>query len=275
MQTLVPKSASAARQPQTEVLLSVRGLTCRLGGCEVLRDVSFDVSEGEYLSIVGANGAGKSTLLKCLNRIIRSWEGDIQVGGRSMHGCTQREVARLFAYVPQFRGGELPYRVEEFAMMSRYWRHSAFSRPGKADRDVVAAALEQAGIADLAGRVMDTLSGGECQKVFIAGALAQESQILLLDEPSTFLDPRYQHEVTELLRRLNADSGTTVVAVSHDLNAAALCSHRVLALKGGRIVRHCTPAEVMTSEALGEIFDTEFIFADHPGSPIPVVVPAP
>lgn len=253
--------------------IRVRGLHCRLGDRPVLDDVSFDVAAGEFVSIIGPNGAGKSTLVKCLNGVLRDWEGTVELAGLDVRSGSPREIARRAAYVPQVHGSSTSFHVAEFLMMSRYARRGPFSAPGRADLEAVNRALELTQTALLRERSLDTLSGGESQKVYIAAALAQETPILLLDEPITFLDPRYQHEVNSLLKRLNRDQGLTVVSVSHDINSAVLSSHRILGLKAGRQVFLDSIEALMRPGQLTAIFDTDFLFVAHPESGQPLVVP--
>jgi iron complex transport system ATP-binding protein len=253
--------------------IRVRGLHCCLGGRPVLTDVSFEIAAGEFVSIIGPNGAGKSTLVKCLNGVLREWEGTVELDGLDVRSGAPREIARRAAYVPQVRSGSTSFQVAEFLMMSRYARRGPFSAPGRADLEAVNRALDLTQTALLRERSLDTLSGGESQKIYIAAALAQETPILLLDEPITFLDPRYQHEVNLLLKRLNREQGLTVVSVSHDINSAVLSSHRILGLKAGRLVFLDRIEALMRPEELMAIFDTDFLFVAHPESGQPLVVP--
>jgi len=254
-------------------IIEMAGVSCSIGAKAVLRDISFSVREGEYLSILGPNGAGKTTLLKCLDRIASAWEGAIRLFGKPLHDYSRKELARLISYVPQSRDPLFPFTVREFLFMSRYPYLSPFAPPAKADHDAVDKALQLTSMTSFSERRVSTLSGGECQKVFIAAAVAQETPILLLDEPITFLDPRYQCEIIRLLKQLNRDASTTVIAVSHDINSAVLSSDRILALKEGRIVFWGDVQEVMDPRTLEGIFDTTFTFAEHPVAGIPVVVP--
>ncbi|OHB70595.1 MAG: ABC transporter ATP-binding protein, partial [Planctomycetes bacterium RBG_13_63_9] len=213
-------------EPRQNVI-RVRDFSFRMGRKEILRDVSFDVCEGEYLAIVGPNGAGKTTLVKCLDRILVGGTGRIEICGRPLAAYRRRELARLISYVPQADGRVFPFPVEQFVLMGRYPYLTPFSAVSKEDRAVVRRAMQQTGTSEFADRLLGTLSGGERQKVFIAAALAQEAQILLLDEPTTFLDYRHQAEIIELLARINRSAGVTVLAVTHDVNQAALQSDRI------------------------------------------------
>ncbi|MHC5053397.1 MAG: ABC transporter ATP-binding protein [Planctomycetota bacterium] len=254
-------------------LVEVRGYSLELGGRRILRDVSLAVAEGEFVSVVGPNGAGKTTLLKCIMRVLAGGTGEIRVAGRPLGGYTQRELARLVSYVPQADGRALPFTVREFVMMGRYPHLSPFSVTRPEDEEAVERAMEMTGSAPFADRPLDTLSGGERQGALIAAALAQGAGLLLLDEPATFLDPRHEADMARLLRRANREGGVTVVAVTHDVNAAALRSDRVVALKGGTVVFAGTGRELMTDEVLGLVYDKRFAMVEHPTAGMPVAVP--
>ncbi|MBN2450351.1 MAG: ABC transporter ATP-binding protein [Lentisphaeria bacterium] len=253
--------------------VEVQGLSYAIGAARILDGVSFLVEAGSYLSIVGPNGAGKSTLLKCLNRIITGAAGRILIQGRSLADYSQTDLAIQVGYVPQGGADDVPFSVYEFVMMGRYPHLSAFTSPTADDECRVAEALDLAGASSLANRDYGTLSGGEKQRVLIAAALAQDARILLLDEPTTFLDPRHQHDILRLLARLNRDSGVTILAVTHDLNAAALSSDRVLALRGGAVVFHGSPCALMDAAVLRRLYEQEFHFVSHPVNGCSLVVP--
>ncbi len=253
--------------------IAVKNFSLELGGAKILQNVSFSVRPGDYLSIVGPNGAGKTTLLKCLNRVLTGGSGDVRIGGRPLEEISQRELARMVSYVPQLDGRSLPFTVAEFMAMGRYPYLSSFSGIREQDRRELNDAACQAGIENLLERQLDTLSGGERQKVFIAAALAQGAQIMLLDEPTTFLDYRHQVEVGRLLARLNREGGKTVLAVTHDLNSALDCCNRALALKQGEIVFDGPPVELLQENRLREIYRTGFTFIEQPGSELPFIRP--
>ena len=253
-------------------LVEVAGFCLSLGGKDILRDVSFDVAEGEYVSIIGPNGAGKTTLLKSIIRILGGGTGEIRVAGRALGDYTQRELARLVGYVPQADGRMFPFTVREFVMMGRYPHLSPFSSTSPKDEAAAARAMEMTGSAPFANRHLDTLSGGERQGAFVAAALAQGARLLLLDEPTTFLDPLHEANISRVLRRVNREGGVTVVAVTHDVNAAAIRSDRVVALVGGSVVFSGPGRDLMTDDVLECVYGKRFVMVEHPTARMPVTV---
>lgn len=252
--------------------IRVEEFSFAVGNTTILNRVNFRLERGSFLSVIGPNGAGKSTLLKCLNRILPAGAG-ISVRGRALESFTQRHLARLMSYVPQADARPLPYTVDEFVSMGRYPFLNAFSALTAADRAVVDRALELAGVGRFRGRTLGSLSGGERQKVLIAAALAQEAEIMLLDEPATFLDYRHQVEVLDLLERLNREQGKTIVMVTHDLNAAVEHCDRVLALLRGEVAYDGVPTGLLNPERLEQIYGTRFVFIGQPGRALPLVRP--
>ncbi len=256
-----------------EPIIEVRDFSYAIGGKRILDRVTLDVRRGEYLSVIGPNGAGKTTLLKCMDRILSGGTGSVSIGGRPLAEHSQKALARIVAYVPQADGRYAPFTVREFVTMGRYPHLSPFTSIGSTDRAAVDRALEMTDTARFADRRHSSLSGGEAQKVHIAAALAQEAEVLLLDEPTTFLDPHHQEEIGAILARVNRASGTTIVAVTHDVNRAALSSTRIVALKAGRIVYAGSPRGVMTGDVLAALYDKTFLFASHPRTGTPMIVP--
>lgn len=254
-------------------VIDVRDFSFSIGKKTILRDVSFSVSEGEFLTIIGPNGAGKTTLLKCLDRILTGGSGTIEVYGRPLASYSQKELAQRISYVPQADGRVFPFTVEQFVLMGRYPYLSPFSTVSRADWHVVRETLHRTGIEEFAQRLLGTLSGGERQKVYIAAALAQGGEVLLLDEPTTFLDYRHQAEVRELLCQVNRQSGVTILAVTHDVNSAAMESDRIVALRDGATVFSGRPEEVMRAEVLQEIYGARLLLVDHPVTGLPLIVP--
>jgi iron complex transport system ATP-binding protein len=233
-------------------------------GAPTLRNVALNISEGEFLGLVGPNGSGKTTLLRLLDRIYIPQHGRILLNDRDISLYRRTEIARSIAFVPQETGLLFPYTVLEIVLMGRapHSRGLAFENPH--DRDVAWNMLTLTDIRHLAHQPITALSGGERQRVFIARALAQQPHILLLDEPNAHLDIAHQIEIFNIIRKLNRDSGLTVVSVSHDLNLAAAYSDRVAMMVCGSIAAVGTPAEVLTESRILDVFETPVLVDVHP-----------
>ncbi len=238
--------------------IQINDVALELNGTPILRGVSFDIGQGEYVSIIGPNGAGKTTLLRCLLGMY-SYNGSARINGTECRGYDSRALARQVSYVPQTHDIEFPLAVYDFVMMGRYPYLSALSPAQKQDEEAVERALQITGTGQFRNRTLRTLSGGERQKVYIAAALAQETPVMLLDEPATFLDWRHQTEVMKLLKKINAECGATILAVNHDLNSAAHWSDRIIALKNGKTLFSGTPQELIQPAPLETLFETAFV----------------
>jgi len=254
-------------------ILKIDNFSFSRGGHQILEDVNLAVKAGEYLSIIGPNGAGKTTLLKCLMRIWTGGSGNIEIAGRHLAAYSQRELARILSYVPQSERQAAAFSVYEFVNMGRYPYLNAFTPETGSGRAVVDRAMAAAGVTVLSDRSVRSLSGGEQQKVLIAAALAQEPDVLLLDEPTTFLDPVHRDDIQRLLLALNREQGVTVVAVTHDLNQALMYSDRIAAIQQGRAVFLATPQEVVAEGMLDEVFSSTFTFMPHPHGGTPLLIP--
>jgi ABC-type cobalamin/Fe3+-siderophores transport system ATPase subunit len=252
----------------------VEDLSVRFGQAEILNGVSMAVNAGDFLTIVGPNGAGKSTLLRCLDGILTPSSGRVEVDNRPVAAYGRRQLARTVSYVPQPDAGPVDYSVRSFVEMGRYPHVGAWAALTEADAEAVRHAMELTGVADLSERSMASLSGGERQRASIAAALAQGASILLLDEPTSFLDYRHQVHILDLLDHLHRASGLTIVAVTHDLNSTVASSDSVLALKGGRIAATGKPGDLLNTETLATIFEVEFRLIDGGHRGFPVVLPA-
>ena len=255
-----------------DTLIEISDFSLRISGQEILRDVNLGVRRGDYVSIVGPNGAGKTTLIRCMCRILTGGTGRIQVAGRPIGELSQRELARYISYVPQADGSASPFTVYEFVLMGRYPYFSPFSPVKKEDEAAVAEALALTGTERFAERTLGSLSGGERQKVFIAAALAQKADALLLDEPTTFLDPVHQGAIYGILEQARA-AGVTIVSVTHDINCAVLTSERIVALREGRIAFQGGASELMDNAILEGIYGKRFTFMSHPETGRRLVAP--
>ncbi len=239
----------------------------------VLHGVSVSVADGGLLGILGPNGSGKSTLLKLLGGLLRPASGRVVIDGHDMATLGRREAARRLAIVPQETRLAFDYAVLEVVLMGRYPHLAAFELEGVNDVAIAREALAATGTLHLADRPFDTLSGGEKQRVVIAGALAQATGTMLLDEPTASLDPGYQVEVASLLRQLYAERGVTMVVATHDLHlAAGLCRELVL-LRAGRVLAAGPTVDVLTRETVKALYDLEADVQYHARAGHVTVVP--
>jgi ABC-type cobalamin/Fe3+-siderophores transport system ATPase subunit len=254
-------------------LLCIHNLSVQIGAVPIVRNVSFHVEEGEMMAIIGPNGAGKTTLLKTLLGLRADYQGRIELDGKAIHQYPHKERARWMAYVPQHHDFADFNTVEEFIWMGRYPYISVFQQPTDMDRISVGNALDLTHTNHLIHRTLDTLSGGEQQKVMIAAALAQQPKLLLLDEPATFLDPKNQLEIHRLLCKINRETGTTIVSITHDINSALQSSHRIIALKAGQIAFCGTPLQLAHADILTQIYEIPFHLLPVETSACPLVIP--
>jgi len=257
----------------TDPLIEVRSLSLQVGETRLVDDLSFEVCDGESLAVLGPNGAGKTTLLRCLLRVHHRWTGQIRIMGRDLRDLRQRQVARRLAYVPQLEGRHFPFTVRDFVAMSRYPHRDAFGGSTAGDKKAVDRALALADIEALADGPMEILSGGERQEVLIAAALAQEARILLLDEPTAFLDYRHSVRIHEILAAIRAETGTTTVLVTHDLNEALSVATGALALRGGRRVFRGPVAGLLDPAVPAEIFGVGFEVIERGDGAPSILVP--
>ena len=239
----------------------------------VIEALSLDIGEGEIVALVGPNGSGKSTLLRALGRVLKPKTGVVYLDGRVMREWPTREVARRLALLPQGPTLANDMTVEELVRMGRSPHQGILGVLGRADEAAVREAIHDTSIEALTARQVSALSGGERQRVWLAMALAQQPHVLLLDEPTTFLDLNHQLEVLDLVRDLNRERDLTVVMVLHDLNQAARYAGRMVVLKQGRIHADGSPAAVLTPDTLREVFGVEARVMPGPEGVGLIVVP--
>ncbi len=254
-------------------VLQVEDLSVRLNGAEVLSRVNFEVGEGEFLTIIGPNGAGKSTLLRVLDGLVNPTRGQVRLVQSLLSTFDRRQLARIVSYVPQGDPGGVAFTVRAFVEMGRYAYLGPWSPLAAADLAAVDEALATTEVLHLADRQLGSLSGGERQRTLIAAALAQGGRLLLLDEPTSYLDYRHQIQVMDLLEHLHRDRGYAVVAVTHDLNLTVPLSDKVLALKEGEVSFHGRPEKLLDEQLLESIFSSPFSLIPVAGGP-PLIVPA-
>jgi iron complex transport system ATP-binding protein len=242
---------------------------------ETLRDVSLAVHRGEFLSLVGPNGSGKTTLLRLLDRIYVPRRGEITLDGENIQSYSRTEIARRIAFVPQDTGVLFPFSVMEMVLMGRSPHCRSFAFENSGDRAIAEEMMALLDITHLADQPVTALSGGERQRVFVARALAQQPDLILLDEPNAHLDIAHQVDVFSILKKLNTSNNLTIVSVSHDLNLAAAYSDRVAMMAGGTLAGIGTPADVLTEKRIGEVFQTRVLVDTHPLGSSPRITLSP
>ncbi len=254
--------------------LDLRGLSFSFGEKQVLRDVSFKVHPGEFLGLMGPNGSGKTTLLRCLMNFLPAGSESISVDGRPLDAFSPAELARTFAVVPQSSATDFSFTAYDIVMMGRIPHVSSrIAGTTKEDASAVRSAMERTDTWKFASRPFYGLSGGERQKVIVARALAQQSKALLLDEPTVYLDINGQFEVMDLIKRLNREEGTTVIAVLHDVNLAARYCSRIALLSHGMLEAIGPPKEVLTPEIIQSVYGVDVVVRRDPFTEAVYVVP--
>ena len=254
-------------------MLSAEALTIRYRDRTIVPRLDLVIPPGRITAIVGPNGCGKSTLLKALTRLIPAKEGRVVLDGTELRSRSAKDLARTIGLLPQSPTAPEGIAVADLVSRGRHPHQKAFARFTAHDGEVVAGALAATGTAELADRPVDELSGGQRQRVWIAMALAQETDILLLDEPTTFLDLSHQIDVLDLLADLNQLQGTTIVMVLHDINLAARYADHLIAMRAGEIVADGPPGDVLTEELISEVFDLHAVVMTDPVSGTPIIIP--
>ncbi|PWE54798.1 cobalamin/Fe(3+)-siderophore ABC transporter ATP-binding protein [Metarhizobium album] len=253
--------------------LTATRLSAGYGDTDILQGLDLAVPPGKITVIVGANACGKSTLLRVMSRLLSPNGGEVLLDGKSIHRTPSRELARTLGLLPQSPIAPEGITVADLVSRGRHPHQGLFSRWTQRDDEAVANALTATRIVDLAERPVDELSGGQRQRVWIAMALAQETEVLLLDEPTTFLDINHQVEVLDLLTDLNQSRGTTVAMVLHDLNLAARYADYLVAMSEGRIHVAGGPEEVLTQQNVRQVFGLESRIILDPTSGRPIMLP--
>ena len=254
-------------------MLRMTGVQCGYREGFTLRDIELEVEDGDLVGIIGPNGSGKTTLLRTACRELRPSAGRVELEGEDLWAIPRRELARRVAVVAQF-SNIVPMSVEEYVMLGRipYYGRFQFSE-SRRDREAAARAMELAGCAEYRDHAMGTLSGGERQRVLIARALAQEPRLLLLDEPTSYLDLAHQVGILDLIRRLNREMGLTVLMVLHDVNAAIEYARRLILMSGGAIHRLGAPEAIVDYKVLEEVYRTVLVVGRNAVSGKPFVFP--
>ena len=251
--------------------LEARGLVVVYDGKVVVDGVDLALPEGSFTVILGPNASGKSTVLRALARVLKPESGDVLFDGRALGEYGSKELARRMGLLPQDAIAPEGMRVADLVSRGRYPHHSALQRWTSADDTATREALAATNTADLAERYVDQLSGGQRQRVWVALLLAQQTPVMLLDEPTTFLDIAHQYELLDLLRDLNTQ-GKTVIAVLHDLNQAARYADNLVLMKEGHVIATGTPSELITADRVGDVFGIDAVVTPDPVTGTPMVV---
>lgn len=261
------------RQVETAAGLRAQDVALAYGDSVIARNLSIVVPAGSFTVIVGPNACGKSTLLQALSRLLSPRQGSILLDGRSVAAIPAREFARQVGLMPQSSTIPDGITVSKLVACGRYPHQGVFRQWTRNDEAAVGAALQDTGLTDLAQRRVSELSGGQRQRVWVALVLAQETPVLLLDEPTTFLDIAHQIELMQLLERLNRDRGCTIAAVLHDLNQACRHATHLIAMRGGCAVAQGRPCDIVTEDLVHEVFGIDSIIMADPVTGTPLVVP--
>lgn len=255
------------------VMLSFSHAAVGYGEKLVLRDVSFQITKGEYVALIGSNGTGKSTLIKCVSGLLPLEGGEVQICGKDLRRLKARERARMVAVVPQSYYVDYGFTVEDIVMMGRNPYIDLRHRESKKDREIAERAMELTKTTQFRDRLYNELSGGERQRVILARAITQQPQIILLDEPTSALDLHHQIEVMELIRDLNEKEQITVMAVLHDINLASRFCSRIVILKDGKVKADGTPQEVINRDEMEALYDMKLFVKNNPLLGKPEIIP--
>lgn len=264
------RKESTVSSPHT---LETRGLGLGYGEREIISGLDVALPPGRFTVVVGPNACGKSTLLRAMARLLTPTAGTVLLDGHDIHTTSTKQVAACLGMLPQSPVAPDAITVADLVGRGRYPHQGWFRRWTKADDEGVAAAMLATDVMELADRSVDELSGGQRQRVWIAMALAQETGILLLDEPTTYLDISHQLDVLDLLTDLNRERGVTLAVVLHDLNLACRYADHLIAMKDGRVVAEGAPSAIVTESLVREVFGLRSTVIPDPGSGTPMVVP--
>lgn len=259
-------------QSNSAEFFMARGLISGYNGKQILHDIDLTVGRGEFVALIGPNGCGKSTLLKTMARVLVPQAGEVRLRGASIHQTASKEVAKSLALLPQSPITPDALTVRELVAQGRFPHQSLLRQWTSADAIAVDRAMQATAVTEFADRVVSTLSGGQRQRCWIAMTLAQDTDLILLDEPTTYLDLKVQIDVMTLLSQIVAE-GRTLIVVLHELNLAAAFADRIVMMRDGCIVKDGTAAECMTAELLKSVFDLNARVIADPETGRPVCIP--
>lgn len=256
-------------------ILDIENISLNFRDKSVLNDVSFSVEKGEFFVIVGPNGAGKTSLLKVLSGLQKVHQGSLTIKDKNISKYRRRNLSQIMAIVPQQIEVGFPFTVADTVIMGRTPHLGILGMEGDEDHDIAREAMEFTEVAHLADRKLYQLSGGELQRVIIARAICQQPEIILLDEPTTALDPAHQLKIMDLMEKFRREQGITIVMVSHDLNLASMYGDRLLLLKDGRVVKTGDPGSVLDRELLEESYGCRMRVDESPLGQVARITPIP
>jgi len=257
----------------SENIVEIDALAFGYKGSRILKDISLCLKKGEILGLIGPNGSGKSTLLKLISGILSPWEGEVSLKGKLLAAYGRREIARIMASVSQDIEKDFPFTVREIVAMGRAPYTGRFSVESRRDTGIIEEAMELTDIRPYAERYPNQLSGGERQRMIIARALAQEPEVLLMDEPTSHLDLNHQMEINSLILRMKEEKGLAVIYVTHDLNSAAGCCDRVIMLDSGSAHAEGDVSDVITVNNIEAVYGCHTIVDRNPETGRPRVTP--
>ena len=258
---------------QSSISLGTESVTLSYDQNIITQDLSIHIPEGKFSVIVGPNGCGKSTLLRAMSRLLEPTSGQVLLNGKNIHALATRDVAKILGLLPQSAIAPDGIKVVDLVARGRFPHQKWFQPWREQDQDAVNAAMKATSITEFAQLNVDQLSGGQRQRVWVAMALAQETPLLLLDEPTTYLDIAHQIELMDLFQDLNRLQGHTIVAVLHELNHACRYADNLIAMKSGQVVATGTPNDIVTETLIETVFGLPCIILEDPISGTPLVIP--
>ncbi len=252
-------------------IIEIKDLCAGYGNGDIIKNISFVLKKGEFLSILGRNGSGKSTLIKAIQGLLKNVSGKVSVEGKDLFSLKPHEIARKIAYVPQLHPLSFEFSVEEIILMGRYVYQKRFTGASSEDKKIIKEIMDLTATSHLREKKIAHLSGGERQRVFIARALAQDTPLLFLDEPSAHLDISYQVEIYQILKRLQKEKEKTILSAEHNINLAIPYSQRLLFLKEGSIHSLGPPSDLVTKQKILEVFQADVMVRDNMRSGLPEI----
>lgn len=243
-------------------MIKIENVTYEIKNKTLLQNINCHIKKGENISIIGSNGAGKTTLIKILNGLIKASSGNVFINDKNINSYKRKDLSKVISYVPQNSGYGLDFTTEEYITYGRYAYMTSFGNINKEDKEIIENAMVETNVINFKDRQLYTLSGGERQKVFIATALAQTTPIIILDEPTVYLDPKATAEINALLSQLNKKNNYTMITVTHDLNYALLSKGKMLGIKKSNQVFFADYTEVYNNKYFDDLFNTTFLYVN-------------